>query len=61
MGESRSRRIGIRDDAAPELETDPISSWLKRAMQFTFPSSGNDWVVAWLASASNAAKLRKNM
>jgi hypothetical protein len=29
---------GIRDDSAPEEETLPISSWLKRAIQLTLPS-----------------------
>jgi hypothetical protein len=38
VGERRLRRRGIRVDSAPVVETLPISSWLKSAMQFTFPS-----------------------
>lgn len=38
VGERRSRRVGMRDDSAPVEETEPISSWLKRAMTFTLPS-----------------------
>lgn len=29
----------MRDDSAPDVETEPISSWLNRAIQFTLPSS----------------------
>ena len=38
VGESRSRRVGMREDSAPVEETEPISSWLKRAMTFKLPS-----------------------
>ena len=39
VGESRWSRNGMSDDSAPDVETEPISSWLKSAMQFTLPSS----------------------
>lgn len=39
VGERRLRSNGMSVDSAPVVETLPISSWLKSAMQFTFPSS----------------------
>jgi len=38
VGERRFMNDGMREDSAPEEETLPISSWLKRAIQFTLPS-----------------------
>lgn len=38
MGDRRCRSEGIKEDSAPDVETLPISSWLKRAMQLTLPS-----------------------
>ena len=48
----------MRLDSAPELDTLPISSWLKSAMQLTFPSKeGKYWELALSASASTAQNL----
>lgn len=58
VGERRFRRDGIRLDSAPEVETLPISSWLKSAMQLTLPSRvGNSWAEAVSAMASTAQNL----
>lgn len=57
-GESLSRSVWIRLDAAPEVDTLPISSWLNSAMQFTLPSSTlKDWEDALSARDSTAQKL----
>lgn len=57
-GERRCRRKGMSEDSAPELETEPISSWLNSAIQFTLPSSTlNDEDEAKVASASSAQNL----
>lgn len=62
VGDRRLRSEGIRLDSAPDIDTLPISSWLKRAMQLTFPSS-----VATLAdeakddNASTAQKLEEHI
>ena len=53
VGERRLRREGMRLDSAPEVDTLPISSWLKRAIQLTFPSS-----IAISARDSTAQKLK---
>lgn len=62
VGDNRWRNVGIREDSAPVVDTEPISSWLKRAIQFTFPlqteKSGD---VAKLANASKAAKLLQGL
>lgn len=48
----------MRLDSAPEVETLPISSWLKRAMQLTLPSRvGKAWEVTVLEIASTAQNL----
>lgn len=60
VGESLLRREGIRLDSAPEVDTLPISSWLKRAMQFTFPSNVGKYCEETLsAKASTAQKLKE--
>lgn len=45
------------EDSAPVVETDPISSWLKSAIAFTFPSRilklGDDAKVAMASTAQN--------
>lgn len=57
-GERRCRRKGMREDSAPDVETEPISSWLKSAMQFTLPSSTlKEEDEANVASASRAQNL----
>lgn len=56
-GESLCNSEGIREDSAPVVETEPISSWLKRAMQLTFPSRGKRLDDALSDSASTAANL----
>lgn len=38
VGDSRSISVGIREDSAPLVDTEPISSWLKSAIQLTLPS-----------------------
>lgn len=58
VGDSLLRRVGTRLDSAPEVETLPISSWLKRAMQLTFPSSvGKKDAETRSAKASTAQNL----
>ena len=48
----------MREDSAPEVETEPISSWLKRAMQFTLPSRAVKlFELAKVAMASTAQYL----
>lgn len=59
VGDRRSRRVGMREDSAPLVETEPISSWLNRAMQFTLPSRvGKRFDEATSAMASTAANLK---
>ena len=58
VSESRLRRIGIRFDSAPDVDTLPISSWLKSAIQFTFPSrDGKPSAETVSAKASTAQNL----
>lgn len=62
MGESRLRREGMSEDSAPDEETEPISSWLKRAMQLMLPSRvEKDWLEADSAMASTALKLNNKV
>jgi hypothetical protein len=58
-GESLCSSEGIREDSAPVVETEPISSWLKRAMQLTFPSRGKRLDDALSDKASTAANLEE--
>ena len=53
VGLRRARRVGMRLDSAPVVETEPISSWLKRAMTETLPVAGGGVE----ARASTAQKL----
>ena len=57
-GESLCNSEEIREDSAPVVDTEPISSWLKRAMQLTFPSRGKRFDDALPNKASTAANLR---
>lgn len=58
VGDSLWRSDGIRDDSAPVVDTLPISSWLKSAMQFTFPLNVSKLgLSAWMAIASTAQYL----
>ena len=57
VGESLCNSEGMREDSAPVVETEPISSWLKRAMQLTFPSRGKRRDDALSDNASTAANL----
>lgn len=59
VGDRRFSRVGTKEPCAPEVDWEPISSWLKSVMQFTFPSRvGKSWSEAVLARASTAAKLK---
>ena len=55
--ESLLRRDGMRLDSAPEVETLPISSWLNKAIQLTFPSKLETGWEPLSARASTAQKL----
>lgn len=57
VGDRRLRRDGTRFDSAPVLDTLPISSWLKRAIQFMFPS--RIAVLAEEAKDANASTAQK--
>lgn len=58
VGESRLSSEAMSEDSAPVVETDPTSSWLKSAMQFTFPSAvEKEGEEANVAIASKAANL----
>ena len=51
----------MREDSAPEVETEPISSWLKRAMTLTLPSRvGKRLEVDTFVRASTAANLKRH-
>ena len=55
VGDRRLRRVGMRLESAPEVETLPISSWLNKAITLTLALSlGDD---SYCAMASTAQKL----
>lgn len=55
VGARRLRRVGMRLDSAPEVETLPISSWLNKAITLTLPLSLAD--DSYCVMASTAQKL----
>lgn len=58
VGDKRFKSEGMIDDSAPVEETEPTSSWLKRAIALTFPSrSGNVALWTLCAIASTAQNL----
>jgi hypothetical protein len=58
VGERRLISDDRRLEAAPDVETDPTSSWLKSVMALTLPSSvWNSGADALCARASTAQKL----